>query len=276
MYRPAATATILSMKPPHTAERLPRTRRQVIDYFAEASRSHSIKGLFELDLTALRRMLRRRRREGNKPISLSVYLLYAYARALEAHRELQAHIRRGRKLIIFEDIDVSTIVERRVGDRRVPTSYIVRRANRKSIEEIQNELDAAATEASTSLVTAGGGRLNPATLLGLLPGLFRRLILREILRRNPFLKKRLFGTVSFSAMQMFGGGFGYGIPITPHPVHLLIGGIEKREVLINGEPTTKEVAGITLTLDHDVADGAPAARFVARFKGIVEKGEIPD
>lgn len=274
MSQPGATDSMNSMKAPHTAERLPRTRRQVIDYFAEAARSHSIKGLFELDLTAVRGLLRARRREGKRAISLSVYLLHAYARALDAHRELQAHIQRGRKLIIFEDIDVNTIVERRVGDRRVPTSYIVRRANRKSMEEIQDELDAAAAEENESLVTAGGGRLNPAAILALLPGPARRAILREILRRNPFLKKRLFGTVSFSAMQMFGGGFGYGIPITPHPVHLLIGGIEKREVLINGVPTTRELAGITLTLDHDVADGAPAARFVARFKRIIETPAI--
>ena len=98
--------------------------------------------------------------------------------------------------------------------------------------------------------------------------------LRMILRHNPLMKKKHFGTVAFSAIQMFGRGFGYGIPITPHPVHLLIGGIEKREVLRAGEVVLREIAGVTLTLDHEVADGAPAARLVTLFKRIVESGSI--
>ena len=260
--------------PDYTTHRLPRTRLQVIDYFAEASRSHSIYGLFELDVTEARRAIRRRRRETGRGLSLSSFLLHAYVRALDRHRELQAHIRNGRDLIVFDEIDVSTIVVRRVEGRSLPTAYIVRAANRKTLEEIEGELNQAQQEISQSLVSPEREKRSPAALVALLPGPLRRLILRQILRRKPGLKKQLFGTVSFSAMQMFGGGFGYGIPITPHPVHLLVGGMEKREVLRNGEAVPRDFVGITLTLDHDVADGGPAARFVADFRRIVETGDV--
>jgi pyruvate/2-oxoglutarate dehydrogenase complex dihydrolipoamide acyltransferase (E2) component len=260
--------------PNYTRSRLPRTRRQVIDYFAEASRSHSINGLFELDVTEARRAIRRRRRETGAGLSLSSFLLHAYVRALDRHRELQAHIRNGRDLIVFDEIDVSTIIVRRVHGRSLPTTYIVRAANRKTLEEIEREIEEAQRDISASLFTSGKQKRSPAALVALLPGPVRRLILRQILRRKPGLKKRLFGTVSFSAMQMFGGGFGYGIPITPHPVHLLIGGMAKREILRNGEASMRDFVGITLTLDHDVADGAPAARFVADFRRIVETADF--
>jgi pyruvate/2-oxoglutarate dehydrogenase complex dihydrolipoamide acyltransferase (E2) component len=36
----------------------------------------------------------------------------------------------------------------------------------------------------------------------------------------------------------------------------------------------REVLSLTISLDHDLIDGAPAARFVSHFKEIIESGAV--
>jgi pyruvate/2-oxoglutarate dehydrogenase complex dihydrolipoamide acyltransferase (E2) component len=49
-----------------------------------------------------------------------------------------------------------------------------------------------------------------------------------------------------------------------------IGGISRKPRLVDGELTTREFLDLTVTFDHDVVDGAPAARFVQRVGDLVE------
>jgi pyruvate/2-oxoglutarate dehydrogenase complex dihydrolipoamide acyltransferase (E2) component len=273
MMRQTAEEAVMANPRGYSSQKITRARRLVIDYFGESSTSHSVKGLIEIDLTEARSMLRRLRRENGSAPSLSAYLIHAFAHCLDPHRELQAHIKRGRRLIIFDDVDVNTVVLREVQGQTVPTIHIIRGANRKSLEEIHREISEAQSS-DGSLITSEKGSSAAVLILERLPGFLRRMVIRRILRRDPEAKRKLFGTVSFSSIPMFGRGFGYGIPITPHPVHLMIGGIEKREVLRKGEAVRREIAAVTLTLNHDVADGAPAARFVTLLRGTIEAGEI--
>ncbi len=256
-------------------DRLPVARRQVIDFFAEAWRSHSIRALFDVEVGRARQAIREYRRRTGGDLSLSSYLLYCFVQALDRSRELQAHIKAGRTTVVFDDIDVSTIVERSVGGRMVPTVYVLREANRKSLAEIHAEIEEARNATGDSLftTTASARRRGAASALALLPSFLRRRVLRYVLRRNPLLKKRLFGTVSFSTVHMYGLGRGYGIPITPHPVHLMVGGISRQPTLARGELREREELAVTLTLDHDVADGAPAARFIMDFKRRLQRAD---
>ena len=155
----------------------------------------------------------------------------------------------------------------------VPTSHVLRRAQTKSAGDIEAEIAEARESKAEALFDAAPRpgnrrrrRITAGHLAAGLPRPFRRLVIRLILRRNPFFKKRLFGTCSFSAAHIFGQGYGYGLPVTPHPVHMLIGGIERRP------DTGRQIACVTLSLDHNIADGAPAIRFINDFKRIVAAG----
>ena len=44
------------------------------------------------------------------------------------------------RLILFEDVDVSTPVDRTVGDRKQVIPMILRSANSKSVQELHNEI----------------------------------------------------------------------------------------------------------------------------------------
>jgi pyruvate/2-oxoglutarate dehydrogenase complex dihydrolipoamide acyltransferase (E2) component len=80
------------------------------------------------------------------------------------------------------------------------------------------------------------------------------------------------GTVSLTAVGMFGSGAGWGIPVTNHTLQITLGGIAEKPSFVNGQIENREYLCVTISLDHDIIDGAPAARFIQRLKELIESG----
>ena len=87
---------------------------------------------------------------------------------------------------------------------------------------------------------------------------------------RPWWTKRVGGTVAVSSVGMFGSSLGWGIPITPAPLMVTVGGIGARPRLMDGNLEDREYLSVTVSVDHDIVDGAPAARFVERLRELVE------
>jgi len=69
--------------------------------------------------------------------------------------------------------------------------------------------------------------------------------------------------VTVTAIQMFGRKRGWGLPLTYH--------IHDGNA---GEPfEEREYLALTLSVDYDVIDGAPAARFASRLKQMIESSD---
>ena len=102
---------------------------------------------------------------------------------------------------------------------------------------------------------------------------FLRMPIRKIVQNNPFSIRKNTGTVIVTAIGMFGIGSGYGIPYVGQTLSVTVGGISRRPVYgENDEIIAREFLNVTISLDHDIIDGAPSARFTARFKELVESG----
>jgi hypothetical protein len=72
-----------------------------------------IHGLIEVDVAHPRALLRAFQRECGESLSFTAYVIWCVARAVSEHTGLHAY-RYGRKrLIIFPDVDVNTLMERR-------------------------------------------------------------------------------------------------------------------------------------------------------------------
>lgn len=84
--------------------------------------------------------------------------------------------------------------------------------------------------------------------------------------------KEMNGTVSLTAVGMFGSGVGWAIPVTNHTLQITLGGIAEKPSLVNGQIENREYLCVTISLDHDIIDGAPAARFIQRLKELIESG----
>jgi pyruvate/2-oxoglutarate dehydrogenase complex dihydrolipoamide acyltransferase (E2) component len=92
-------------------------------------------------------------------------------------------------------------------------------------------------------------------------------------QRLPNVLKSFNGTVLVTSVGMFGSSAGWGIPLPGHTLSVTIGGIEPKPVLRNGDLENREHLCLTVTFDHDVVDGGPAARFVQRLVELVQQGE---
>jgi pyruvate/2-oxoglutarate dehydrogenase complex dihydrolipoamide acyltransferase (E2) component len=237
----------------------PPIRRAYIDVLREGHRRHIIHGLIEVDVTTARERVR------EADLSFTGFVVACVATAVDENRMLHAHRLGRRRLMLFEDVDVNLQLERSQPDgTRLVQSRIVRAANHKTVEEISDEIRHA-----QALTERDRRRYRGTMWLVRVPGPIRALIWRAVMAR-PRLTKRFGGTIAVSSVGMFGSDLGWGIPVTPAPLMVTVGGIGPRPLLVDGRLENRDHLSLTLSIDHDIVDGAPAARFAARLRELIE------
>jgi pyruvate/2-oxoglutarate dehydrogenase complex dihydrolipoamide acyltransferase (E2) component len=81
------------------------------------------------------------------------------------------------------------------------------------------------------------------------------------------------GTVGISSVGMFGKDHaGWGISAGTHGLDLVVGGIARKLAEVDGRIESRQMLSLTIIFDHDVIDGAPAARFTRRLVELIESG----
>ena len=242
----------------------PKIRRAYVDVLREGHRRHLIHGLVEVDITKAKDLIASV--EGER-VSFTGFITACVGTAVDDDRMLHAHRWGRRKLVLFDDVDVNMQLEQVQADgTRIVQSRIIRAVNRKTVREISAEIRQAQE------VTDVDRRRYRGTLwLVSLPRMIRGLVWRLMMVR-PWWTKRFGGTIAVSAVGMFGTNLGWGIPLAPTPLMVTVGGIGKRPVLRDGEIENREHLSLTISVDHDIIDGAPAARFVQRLRELIESG----
>jgi pyruvate/2-oxoglutarate dehydrogenase complex dihydrolipoamide acyltransferase (E2) component len=244
----------------------PKIRRWFAAAFRSAQHTPIMHGLLEVDVTRAREFLREQKANTGESLSFTAFLIACLGQAVEEHKAVQA-IRFGSKhLILFEEVDVFTLIERDVAGQVPIMPIIIRTANRKTVREIHQEIRAAQREDVAKVVK--WLQFQPALL-------FRPFFwgFSLIGRRYPQLWKKYVGTVGITAVGMFGKGAAWGIPpAIPIPLMLTVGGIGEKPVLVDGHIALREYLSLTISFDHDIIDGAPAARFTERLKELIESG----
>ena len=179
------------------------------------------------------------------------------------NKHMQAYRTWGEKLVIFDDVDVNTMFEVEVDGRKIIRPHIIRAVNKKTLRDIHEEIRAFQIEHEE------GREANFIGWFVLLPGFIRRFFLK-VLFKNPRLLKEMNGTVSLTSVGMFGSGGGWGIPVSNHTLQITLGGVAERPALVDGQVENREYLCVTISFDHDIVDGAPAARFTQRLKELIE------
>jgi hypothetical protein len=83
------------------------------------------------------------------------------------------------------------------------------------------------------------------------------------------------GAVAVTSVGMFGGGAGYGlIPLMLMSLELIVGGISQQPRVVDGQVEVRDVLNLDLAIDHDVIDGAPAARFAAGLREALQTSAV--
>ncbi len=252
--------------------RIPQSRIATFDVMAIGQARHHVSALLEFDVTDSRSKLRELKRKGEK-VSFNAWLLKVIARTLAQHPEAAAFLRDKKTLIAFNDINISILVEKMVGDKKVPIPLVIKKANEKSVTAITSEIEEGRSQSISEkdLVLNRQSRFYER-LYYHLPGFIRRTIWRMILS-HPAIAYKNMGNAVITSLGMMGRINGWFIHNTVHPISFGVGSVLKKPVVINDKIEVREILNMTILFDHDIIDGAQMVRLVNSLTRSIENGE---
>ena len=258
-----------------TEIRYPSSRQLTFDVGRIGRAKHHVQGLLEVDVTEARRRIKQNRQAGIK-LSFTAWLIKVIADCVALHPPINAINRpMGNKVVVFEHVDISIVVEKEVNGTRVPLPYVIRAAEQKTLLEIHAEMEAAK---SRPVEDEGGYVLGKEySSLGMrlfvsLPQWLRLLLMRVFVLDRPQQMQKMMGTVMITTAGMIGHTRGWIVPFSMHPLCLALGTLNEQACVYQGEIQKREILHLTVLIDHDVIDGVPAARFVDDLVKKLEKG----
>ena len=256
--------------PSYAVKPYPLSRRLISDSGRAHRRRNTILGLVEVDVTEARNIIRAHKKNTGETLSFTAFIIACLGKAIDQNRYMHARRDLWGRLILFEEVDCTTAIEIEFQGQKFPLAHVIRAINKRSFRSIHDEIRSIQANPQRS------GSLQNQRLLGtvLLLPVFVRDLFYSFLARSPRLFKQQIGTVFVSAVGMYGSGGGWGVGAgSVYTTSVLLGGIAQKPGVVDGQIALREYLSLTVDFDHDVIDGAPAARFVQRFPGFIERGE---
>jgi chloramphenicol O-acetyltransferase len=245
--------------------KVPWARQLVVDVGRASRRRHSIHGLFEVDVTAARQALRAHRRDTGEDLSFTAFVIGCVARAVAADPAVQAYRDLRGRDVIFPEVDVALPIEVELEGVPFAFTHVLRDAGRRSLRALHDEIRAVQADPTIRPSVRQESRARAYLLV---PAVLRTGLLGA-LHRLPYRQRALAGTVGVTAVGMFAGGGGWGIAFQVHTLNIVIGGITLRPAVSAGHLVEREWLHLTVSVDHDIVDGAPAARFVNHLRTLL-------
>lgn len=251
--------------------KFPKTRVASIDVYATGLNKHHVAALIEIDITKSREKIKKYKKEINK-ISFTAWLIKAISLTIKDHESAAAFLKDKRNLIIFNDINISILVEKELNGYKIPIPLIIEKSQQKSIELITKEIsDAKNKELTETDIVLEKKSKKLERIYYLLPGFIRRYFWRFMLKHPLFAFNKM-GNVAITSIGMIGNVKGWFIPKSIHPICFGTSNLTKKPIIVNDKIEIREILNMTILLDHDVIDGAPMARFISKLCENLEKG----
>jgi pyruvate/2-oxoglutarate dehydrogenase complex dihydrolipoamide acyltransferase (E2) component len=242
----------------------PPTRRLVLGAMRAGRHLAPIHGLICVDVTEARR----RCADPAARLSFTAFIVACAARAAARHPEVHAYRDWRGRLVLHRYVDVATLIEVAGPDGPFPLAHLVRDADVREVADISAELRRVKADPVTSRDGRMLRRFGPLARVPGASAAFYWALARSVRMR------RIAGTVSVTSVGMFagGGGFGIGVP-TVLSLGIFVGGAGPRPWVIADRIEIRDVLDLTITVDHNVVDGAPATRFAADLRRMLESAE---
>jgi len=244
-------------------------RRLVAAVASNGRRQNNIQALTEVDITVPLQLIEQHREQNGEKLSLTAYIVACLAQAVSEHPHINA-VRRGNRLIQLDDVGIGVVVEREIDGEIMPENMGLQAAQRKTYRQICDQIRGAQAEQD-----AGMGALSGITWVRFVPAFLFHLFIR-LASKNLYMLKR-FGVVGVTAVGMFcpKDQATWMIPLVGGAtVAVAVGGIVNRPQMKNHQLENRRNLCLTFTFNHDIVDGAPAARFVTRFSELLSSGEL--
>ncbi len=246
-------------------EPIPRTRRFALDAGYLGRRRHIVHALIEVDVTEPRSVIRAHKAKTGETLSFTAFIITCLGKAVDAHPHLHAYRDWRNRLVIFDEVNVNAMIEVEMGGNKVPMPHVFKRVSGRPFREIHDEMRSAQTRPARTTES----RFMSWFLF--LPAFVRRAIYWVVMRM-PHTFRQYSSSVMVTAVGMFGRGGGWAITMPNFTLTVALGGITEKPWVVEGKIEVREVLDMTVSIDHDIVDGAPAARFVNQLRELVEDG----
>jgi pyruvate/2-oxoglutarate dehydrogenase complex dihydrolipoamide acyltransferase (E2) component len=243
----------------------PNNRRLVTAAMRAGKRTVPMYGLLDLDVTEARKLLA----SHEPPLSFTAFIVATVGRAAALHPEVHAYRDWFGRLVTHRHVDISTIVEVSTPQGPFPLVHTLRDADIRDVADLSAEIHRV-KNTPFSQQYRRGRRLLPVLIR--LPGAIR--LFYAVLSRSPRVRQRS-GTVTVTAVGMFAEGGGFALtPLSLMSLQLVVGGITERPRVVDGQVTVRDVLDLTVSVDHNIVDGGPAARFGAELRHQIEAAHV--
>ena len=244
---------------------IPSMRNFVLDTCYRGHKKNIVYSIFSVDVTNVRNFLKSYKEKNNLSISFSSYILKEFTEVIKLFPIFNSYRKGKKKLVVFDDVDCSVMIESEIDGILQPIHYIIRDANKKTLQEIQKEIRYAQKQRFEDYVP----KLD-RFFFSKVPRLLRNWVWHRS-NKEPDLFKHYSGTVGLTSVGMFGTGFISVVPLTPMTSTLAIGTIEKKlQFNASHDVVEHEFLYLTLSVDHKIIDSAPLMRFIAELKKKIE------
>jgi pyruvate/2-oxoglutarate dehydrogenase complex dihydrolipoamide acyltransferase (E2) component len=217
-----------------------------------------------VDISQPRRLIQEYKRLTGERLSFTAYIVTCLARTIENHPHLNSFIS-GSNVIYLPSLTISVLIERQIDGAPIPEPLGIENCESKSYLDIHNDI----RNAQRSTDEQFGG-LSGVSWVRFIPSFLLKTFVR-LADRNISMGIR-YGKVAVTAVGMFSKEPVWVIPHGSTTVLVSVGSIIDRVVEVNGQFESREHLCLTVSFDHDIVDGAPAARFMSEYLEELKSG----
>lgn len=225
-------------------------RKAVISSATVSKNKNTIHFMTKADVTKVLKGMENLKNIG-RHISMTTYLTKAFASTVEKYKWMNSFITHG-KQIFLNDIVISILMEREIDGVSVPEPMVIHDVDKKSAWEIADEIKIAKDKSNNGKSL---GDLSDAWYFKLIPGWLLKSFFK-IADQNITMGIK-YGKLAITSVGMFSKKPIWVIPHGSATILLSVGTMIHEN--INQET---KILHLTVSFDHDVIDGAPAARFI--------------
>ena len=205
-------------------------------------------------------------------LSPTAFVMACVGRTVAAHPEVHAYRDWRGRLVLHRHVDITVMVEVVTDTGVYPLAHPMQDTDTRSVTDLSDELrrikDTPSRSDSGKMLLRWGNRV--ANIPGFVP------LVYQLAVRSPLVRSWM-GTVTVTSvgMDLGGGGFALGVPSVSSLI-VVIGGAAERPWVVDGEIEVRRILDLAAHVDHRVVDGAPAARFGAALRTLLENPERVD
>ncbi len=242
----------------------------LVDLYDITPSTHSVYGVFEVDITDALNIIREFSNKDTYHGMLQGWILKCFAKAVQDTKKVHAFRIKYHKLLVFDEVDIYTVIESHSKKGKKVFPYIIRAANIRSVDEIQAEILTAKESNVDNSIQRRFQNKRFFSLFYALPIPLRRLFFRKY-RCIPMYCKKNAGTIGITNKDLFGKIRLHPLTVGMHTIDFALGGTMKKIDVVNEMVQLRDVLQVSVIFNQKIIDGSIVNRFIYRLTDLMKQ-----